>query len=85
MILRLADLLGVSELLAKVFASIALAGTVLAFGYGCVRAHDSNVIAKHETKIEKATSNATHTIRASGARSSDPSVQGKRDPTTKVD
>lgn len=71
--------------LGRICAGAAIAVLTSGVIWGALKIHDNKVIASHEAKIDKATSNATHTIRASGARSSDPSVQGKRDPTTKVD
>lgn len=51
--------------------------------WAALKLHDNKVIAFHDSKIDKATTNATHTLRASGARSNDPSVRGVRDPSTK--
>ena len=53
--------------------------------WGALKIHDNKVIASHEAKIDKATTNATRTLRASGARSTDPSVRGVIDPSTKDD
>lgn len=50
-------------------------------------AYEQRSIGKRTTAaiVERETTNATHTIRASGARSTDPRVRGIIDPSTKDD
>jgi hypothetical protein len=69
----------------RICAGAAIAVLTSGVIWGALKIHDNKVIASHEAKIDKATTNATHTIRASGARSTDPSVRGVIDPSTKDD
>lgn len=69
----------------RVCAGAAIAILTSGVLWGVLKIHDNKVIASHEAKIDKATINATHTLRASGARSTDPSVRGVIDPSTKDD
>lgn len=74
---------GLSAIGARILATVVLALSVFGLGYGLIRSHDTKVVALHDAKIEKATTNATHQIRSAAARSTDPGVRGIRDPSTK--
>ena len=71
--------------LGRICAGAAIALLTSGILWGALKTHDNKMIAFHEAKIDKATTNATYTLRASGARSTDPSVRGVRDPSTKDD
>ena len=65
-----------------------IAGTILIAAiawFGWLHNHDKKIVSRVTTEMKQVTNDTTQKIRAAADRSTNPSVRGKLDPTTRND